>query len=119
MGTQIKRFNGTDAFPEGDGSRYAFDFKLCSSINGWAQIDTSQDASYYGNWANPTTRTLTSYCEGDVTVTICDTDAEFVQAVTELVTWHKEHGYWRGIDGMCKPEIIGAFERLGLGEFLH
>lgn len=32
------------------GERYDFDFGECSYANGWAQIDTRQDASYYGTW---------------------------------------------------------------------
>jgi len=46
----------TDFDPET--SRYAFDFRLCHFKNGWAQLDTRQDASYYGNWINPVTRQL-------------------------------------------------------------
>ena len=45
--------------------RYSFDFKLCTPKNGWAQVDTSQDASYFGTWANPFERKTVSYCEGD------------------------------------------------------
>lgn len=33
--------------------RYKYDFRLCTSANGWAQLDTKQDASYFGNWINP------------------------------------------------------------------
>ena len=38
----------------GPGDRYVYDFGLCSYENGWAQVDTAQDASYFGTWANPT-----------------------------------------------------------------
>ena len=33
--------------------RYIYDFGLCSYENGWAQVDTAQDAAYFGTWANP------------------------------------------------------------------
>jgi hypothetical protein len=33
--------------------RYVYDFVLCTYDKGWAQIDTRQDASYYGTWTNP------------------------------------------------------------------
>ena len=50
------------------GDRYTYDFGLCSFENGWAQIDTAQDASYFGTWANPTRLMIFSYCEGDTTL---------------------------------------------------
>ncbi len=99
--------------------RYKYDFRLCTSANGWAQIDSKQDASYYGQWANPITFKLMSYCEGDVTLTECDTEAEFIEAIRECIRWNKEAGYFIGIDGMCEPRIIEAFTRMGLAEFLH
>ena len=33
--------------------RYQFDSGECSAANGYAQIDTGQDAWYFGQWANP------------------------------------------------------------------
>ena len=57
--------------------RYGFDFGPCSNANGFAQIDTRQDASYYGTWCSPAARTIVNFCEGDVTTTVCETDAEF------------------------------------------
>jgi hypothetical protein len=99
--------------------RYLYDFRKCPASEGWAQVDTRQDAPYYGTWANPTLRKIVNYCEGDVTVTHCDNDAEFIQAVREMQAWNAEREYWIGIDGMCVPEIITRFEALGLGELLH
>ena len=58
------------------GDRYRYDFGLCSYENGWAQIDTAQDASWFGIWASPTERTILNFAQGDVTRTICDNDAE-------------------------------------------
>ena len=46
--------------------RYHFDFGECSHHLGYAQVDTSQDAPYFGIWTNPTTLTTVSYIEGDV-----------------------------------------------------
>lgn len=99
--------------------RYIYDFKLATADRGWAQLDTRQDASYYGNWVNPLTRELFSYCEGDTTHTVCADDAEFITEVRRCVGWHHEREYFIGIDGMCRPEIIEAFERLGLADLLH
>jgi hypothetical protein len=99
--------------------RYHYDLRECTSANGWAQLDTRQDASYYGNWANPITRELVSYCEGDVTHTQCDDDAEFATVLRECIEWHKTRNYFIGIDGMCRPPIIEAFLRLGFDGDLH
>lgn len=99
--------------------RYKYDFRKCTSRDGWAQLDTKQDASYYGNWINPITRKLFSYCEGDVTLTECDSDADFIETVRECIRWHSERDYFIGIDGMCNVDIIEAFTRLGFAEYLH
>ena len=48
------------------GDRYKYDFRQCKPSDGWAQLDTKQDAPYYGNWINPLTLETLSYCEGDV-----------------------------------------------------
>jgi hypothetical protein len=102
-----------------DGDRYVFDFKLCRSVNGWAQFDTSQDAAYYGNWVNPITFETACHCEGDQTHTKYEDEAEFIIGLTELLRWHTEHGYRPKIDGMCNDAIITAFTRLGFAAHLH
>lgn len=102
-----------------DGSRYLFDFSQCHYKNGWAQVDTKQDAPYYGIWANPLTLKIASYCEGDITVTVCANEDEFVLEMRKLIEWHSERGYFIGIDGMCSPGIIEAFKRLGFEKELH
>ena len=100
--------------------RYKWDFKLCTLAKGWAQLDTRQDAPYFGNWINPVTRQLMSYCEGDTVFTECEDDADFVTTVREACEWHKERGYFIGIDtGWGANEIEAAFLRLGLEEYLH
>jgi len=97
--------------------RYRYDFRLCTYANGWAQLDTKQDAPYFGNWVNPTKLQLFSYCEGDTTLTECEDDADFINSVRECCEWHKERGYFIGID--ADGEMRGRFEALGLGEYLH
>ena len=99
--------------------RYKYDFRLCTPAEGWAQLDTKQDASYFGNWINPLTFTLFSYCEGDTTLTECEDEADFIATVRECVQWHSESDYFLGIDGMCSAPIIEAFTRMNLAEFLH
>ncbi len=99
--------------------RYHFDFKTCQPSKGWAQLDTKQDASYFGTWVNPITLELVSYCEGDVTHIKCETEAEFKCELTNLIDWNKKQEYFIGIDGMMSPGIIAAFEKLGFAEYLH
>ena len=100
--------------------RYVFDFECCTVLEGFAQVDTSQDASYFGTWANPEKLQIVSYCEGDVTVQTAGTPEEFVTAVRELKAWNDKHGWeFHGIDGMESQAIIARFEALGLGDLLH
>lgn len=96
--------------------RYKYDFKVMTYANGWAQIDSKQDASYYGTWTNPERREIFNYCEGDTCLTRCDTDEDYIQAIRETADWNKSAGYWIGIDAcVLRP----TFERLGLTDLLH
>lgn len=100
--------------------RYQFDLKECTYANGWAQLDSRQDAPYYGNWVNPFTRELVSYCEGDVTRTTCDSDEEFIAEVRKNIEWHNEAGYGPAlIDALASPEIRDRLTTLGLASLLH
>ena len=100
--------------------RYSFDCGTCSYPNGFAQIDTRQDASYFGTWTAPAKRTIVNFCEGDVTTTVCETDAELVQQLRELAAWNDERGYGpMKIDAGLDDELRQAFETLGLADLLH
>jgi hypothetical protein len=100
--------------------RYSFDFGPCTYAKGWAQLDTAQDASYYGNWVNPTRRMLLSYAEGDITLTECDTDAEFVAQVGKACEWHEANdGKRPGIDPGLNPAMRDLFIAIGLVQWLH
>lgn len=101
--------------------RYLYDFKVLTYAKGWAQVDTRQDASYYGTWTNPEMRQIFNYCEGDLCLTKCDTDEDYVKAIRETATWNKERGYWLGIDpgfGDDTP-MYQRFVSLGLADLLH
>uniref|UniRef100_A0A6H1ZY62 Uncharacterized protein n=1 Tax=viral metagenome TaxID=1070528 RepID=A0A6H1ZY62_9ZZZZ len=102
-----------------NGDRYALDFNGCSYKKGYAQIDTDQDAWYFGTWANPTTRTIVNYAEGDLTIERAETDAEFASRIRDLAKWNADNGYTFGIDPMCNAAIEAAFRTLGLGDLLH
>jgi hypothetical protein len=98
--------------------RYVYDFSTCTTSNGFAQVDTDQDASYFGTWANPERRIVICYCEGDVTVTECATDDEFVETLRGINTWNVENGYRPiGIDTgwNLRSKLAQTFVALGLG----
>ena len=99
--------------------RYRYDCGACSVKNGFAQVDTGQDAWYYGTWTNPFTRIIFCYCEGDTTFQQAGDDAEYVAAIRELVRWASEAGRWKGIDAMCNNALTARFNELGLGDLLH
>lgn len=102
-----------------NGDRYRFDSGECSVKNGFAQVDTKQDAWYYGTWANPHTLTIVSYAEGDITRQTAEDAEEFASAMRELKAWNEKLGYWMGIDPMLNTEIESKFKELGLGDLLH
>ena len=105
---------GFDTF----GDRYKYD-ALYQRADGWAQIDSKQDAWYYGQWINPITFKLFTYCEHDTCLTECANEADFIAMARECVDWNKNAGYFEGIDAMADPPIHEAFTRMGLAEFLH
>ena len=105
---------------DGMTDRYAFDFNTCTGANGWAQVDTSQDASYFGTWANPFDLKIVTYCEGDITVNAAADSAEFVAELRSIKAWNDEQGHkFHGIDGMLRDDIIAQFKAIGCGGLLH
>lgn len=105
-------------------SRYRYDERVCSAAKGWAQLDSSQDASYYGQWVNPITLEIFCYCEGDLSHTECESEADFIAELTRTIEWNKAGGYWKGIDpgwpdtASC-DRIRSAFIVLGFRDALH
>ena len=103
--------------------RYSFDCGPCSYANGFAQIDTKP------GWRRttapgarlPATRTIVNFCEGDVTTTVCETDAELRRAAPGTGQVERRSGLRpdedrRRIHG---DELRQAFETLGLADLLH
>jgi hypothetical protein len=100
--------------------RYVYEFGLCSYEKGWAQVDTAQDASYFGTLANPTRLIIFSYCEGDTTLKEAASPEEFAAELREIDAWHRAHGYGpERIDPGFDPTMKAAFVVLGLEEMLH
>jgi len=102
--------------------RYAFDFNMCRSSKGYAQLETSEDASYFGNWVNFRDYKIVSYCEGDITIESCDTKEEFKKLLKKTVDFYKfDQENFKGIDLLCNEKIINDFNKLGLDKkyYLH
>ena len=96
--------------------RYRWDNKYCPATEGWVQVDTLQDAPYYGTWAHKDKYQIVQYVEGDLSTTTC-TDAEaFAAELAEFVRWAKEAGSWEGIDANLRAE---EWFDAGFGEYLH
>jgi len=94
--------------------RYTFDFNMCSYKKGFAQIDTTDDASYFGNWVNFKSLELITYCEGDLTVIKCDDVKEFKEQLLKVVSCYKKNKSFIGIDLMLSDEIKKDFNNLNL-----
>ena len=96
----------TERFIE-DGERYGFDRFLCwAQGSTWAQVDTDQDAWYYGNWADPVTKSIVSYAEGDLVVLRCDTAEEFCAELRSMAAWHAKQDSYLRIDPKEKHESL-------------
>lgn len=95
--------------------RYVFDFKLCPSARGWAQFDTRQDASYFGNWINPFERKLVNFAEGDLAITVCDSDEEFAAELAARVAWCRERDDFVGLDPGFNEPLAAKLAALGYG----
>ena len=99
------------------GDRYRYDHGLPADF---AQLDTSEDASYYGNWASAQRRVLFSYCEGDCTTTVCTTDEEFKAEIQKFTDFCDRIGYrFFGVDPGLKPGAKKPWDAMGLAHLLH
>ena len=108
-----------DEFMEGI-ERYSFDFGECSHHLGYAQVDTSQDALYFGIWTNPTTLTTVSYIEGDVYRNIAESVDEYVGFIRKLKADYEKMGTKiTGIDPMLNDDISNRLKEIGLGDLIH
>lgn len=100
--------------------RYVYDFGICSTKNGFAQLDTGQDAHYFGVWANPFKRVIFTYCEGDCITQIADNDEEFCDEIVRIKQWNHSNGHgWKGIDPGFNVELKARLEEMGLAKYLH
>lgn len=97
-------------------NRYYFDFGQCAPGTGYVQIDSVQDASWYGQWCNPDERRIIIYCEHDLTVIDCDTDEEFVGEMRKLQQQAVRHEWGATIDTGFDTALRQRFSELGLDD---
>jgi hypothetical protein len=67
-----------------DSERYFFDFRVCTSAQGWAQYDTDQDAWYFGVWVHKDRRLVLTYSEGDLSLVTCASLESFAAELTNM-----------------------------------
>ncbi len=79
-------------------TRYAFDFAHIRKGGDWYQIDTEQDASYYGTWCNPAERRIVLFTEGDICELVCLAPSVYLAEVARIVQWNVEQGYSAALD---------------------
>ena len=64
-----------------EGDRYPMDF---GGPRGFYQIDTYQDAPYFGLWCNPHTLQLVQYAEGDISLMDFHTPADYREHLAKI-----------------------------------
>jgi hypothetical protein len=102
-----------------DGDRYMFDFDHCSYSKGWCQLDTGQDARWFGTWIHPEDRKILTYLEGDVHIITADDNAELVQEVEEIKAWNLKAGHsFTGIDPGLDPATKTRLIDVGLAAYI-
>ena len=100
--------------------RYLYDFGICSIKNGFAQVDTSQDASYFGTWADPIRLIIFSYLEGDCITQTFQRQEDFAREIRNIKRFNNENGFrFIGIDPGFNETLKVAFVNIGLRDLLH
>lgn len=107
-----------------DGNRYEIDRGPCSYANGFCQIDTDQDAGWYGTWTSPERRIIATYAEGDIIVEKAEDDYEYRKALVNHLTSHSHVNPNRPhamIDiGLTRSaEFREMFVSLGLASYIY
>ncbi|MCG9132738.1 hypothetical protein J5I95_13755 [Candidatus Poribacteria bacterium] len=103
-----------------NGNRYDFDWGECSASKGFAQVDTTQDASYFGIWTNPFDFITVSYTEGDIYRNTAESAEEYIAFLREMHSDYEKMGQpIIGIDPMLNDDLCQRFIALGLTDLLH
>lgn len=67
-------------------NRYFFDTRL----KGFEQFDTEQDAWYFGVWVSAEHLCTVTYCEGDITVVICEDKDHYNAEIQSYIDFYEE-----------------------------
>jgi len=84
INTRGNRVQG--AFIPGD--RYQFDYDDAFRGQGWQQLDTVDDASYFGIWTHPARLQVLTYAEGDLTLITAPTAEAYNLEVRAIFAFH-------------------------------
>lgn len=102
--------------------RYKYDLKFREADN-WFQVDTWQDASYFGVWTNPIELKIATYCEGDTSLEVCDDDADYRDALTRCLEFYDSERQRAKVDciyaSRSRPEIAERLRALGFADRIH
>lgn len=103
--------------------RYQWDCDRCTYAKGWAQMTTYQDASYFGIWVNPTECQIFTFCEGDTSLYVGDSDADFRAELVRCLQAYSPDDARRALIDVkfldVHSPIRDAFVALGLADALH
>lgn len=88
--------------------RYDFDGPLLE--RGWLQVDTEQDAWYYGNWVNLEQKRFLGFAEGDITDIRFDNDQEMADYLRSFPMLHIDAGLSTRDRAMARAEMLGITE---------
>lgn len=94
-----------------DANRYQFDGNLIGQ--GYAQIDSEQDAWYFGTWLHPKKLHMITYAEGDVIAHQFESAEEFIGFIVS----RKEMIGYEQIDDFAAEKAI-PIEREALEGYL-
>lgn len=100
------------------GDRYDHDKKF-TAATGWAQVDTYQDASYFGVWTNPTSFEIFTFCEGDRTLERCADAEDYKNSLRTCLEFYDNRDRPTKIDAVFEPELAGKFTELGFADRIH
>jgi len=70
------------------GDRYQFDFDDAFRGQGWQQLDTVDDASYFGIWTHRDRLQVLTFAEGDVTLITAPTAEAYNLEVQAIFAFH-------------------------------
>lgn len=105
-----------------DSDRYFFDFTLCTYGKGWMQIDTHQDAWYFGIWTRPHSLEVITYAEGDFTHVKCETFDEYRAEIAGIIQTYRHDDIHCRIDRGWFPAThiaITVLSHAGLMAYTH